>query len=103
MDADPAKSGFTLETVASSLTELSGLRSLELRGLMTVGRAVQRPEDARPTFMRLRDLSDRLRASEARLGPGLSMGMTDDFEVAVEEGATIIRVGRAIFGERHAG
>ena len=58
------------------------------------------PEDARPTFVALRELSERLRAGVAGLGPELSMGMTDDFEVAVEEGATIVRVGRALFGER---
>jgi len=48
----------------------------------------------------LREQSERLRAAGGSLGPALSMGMTDDFEVAVEEGATIVRVGRAIFGER---
>ena len=70
---------------------------------MTVGRLVDRPEDARPTFRSLRHLSDRLRQVDSRLGPGLSMGMSDDFEVAVEEGATIVRVGRALFGERVTG
>ena len=69
---------------------------------MTVGRLVADPEEARPTFVRLRELSVRLRERESRLGPGLSMGMTDDFEVAVEEGATVVRIGRAIFGERPA-
>jgi PLP dependent protein len=58
------------------------------------------PEAARPTFRRLRSLSEDLRATGASLGSALSMGMTDDFEVAVEAGATIVRVGRAIFGER---
>ena len=58
-------------------------------------------EAARPTFVALRDLSERLRARHGGLGPALSMGMTDDFEVAVEEGATIVRIGRAIFGARH--
>ena len=48
----------------------------------------------------LRQLSDELRADNAELGPELSMGMSDDFEIAVEEGATIVRVGRALFGER---
>jgi uncharacterized pyridoxal phosphate-containing UPF0001 family protein len=68
---------------------------------MTIGRLVASAEEARPTFAALRRLSERLCATEARLGPHLSMGMTDDFEVAVEEGATIVRVGRALFGERH--
>jgi uncharacterized pyridoxal phosphate-containing UPF0001 family protein len=68
---------------------------------MTIGRLADRAEDARPTFVGLRELSTRLRAGNARLGPERSMGMSDDFEVAIEEGATIVRVGRALFGERH--
>jgi hypothetical protein len=67
---------------------------------MTVGRLAAEPEDARPTFAALRELAAGLRAAHPGLGPELSMGMTDDFEVAVEEGATIVRVGRALFGER---
>jgi uncharacterized pyridoxal phosphate-containing UPF0001 family protein len=67
---------------------------------MTIGRLVDEPEAARPTFRRLRELSARLRATGAALGPALSMGMTDDFELAIAEGATIVRVGRALFGER---
>ena len=72
---------------------------------MTIGRFVADPEAARPTFRALRALSERLRAGDGAglatvLGPELSMGMTDDLEVAVEEGATIVRVGRALFGER---
>jgi PLP dependent protein len=73
---------------------------LRLRGLMTMAPPVERPEQGRPTFARLRTLRDDL---EQRLGaplPELSMGMSDDFEAAVEEGATIVRVGRALFGER---
>ena len=67
---------------------------------MTIGRQVARPDDARETFVALREISERLRARDPRLGKDLSMGMTDDFVVAVEEGATIVRVGRALFGER---
>ncbi len=70
---------------------------------MTIGPLVPDPEAARPTFVALRALSERLRASYPGLGAELSMGMTDDFEVAVEEGATSVRVGRAIFGARPAG
>jgi uncharacterized pyridoxal phosphate-containing UPF0001 family protein len=55
---------------------------------------------ARSTFAALRDLSARIHAAGARLGPALSMGMSDDFEIAIEEGATIVRVGRALFGDR---
>jgi len=97
---DPAKSGFDEADADSALAELAGLPNLRLDGLMTIGRLVVTAEEARPTFRALRALSARLRAGEPRLGPALSMGMSDDYEVAVEEGATIVRVGRALFGER---
>ena len=100
VDADAAKAGFTaveLETVVGEILELP---ALSVRGLMTVGRLVDDAELARPTFVALRDLSERLRARHATMGEALSMGMTDDFEVAVEEGATLVRMGRAIFGAR---
>jgi PLP dependent protein len=100
VDADPAKAGFSPDVVEALLPELVALPHLDVRGLMTVGLFVATPDEARSTFVSLRELSERLRLDEPRLGPELSMGMTDDFEVAVEEGATIIRVGRAIFGER---
>jgi pyridoxal phosphate enzyme (YggS family) len=97
---DPAKAGFDedeMDVVLPDLLELPGLR---LAGLMTIGRLVPTPEEARPTFRALRALSERLRVQWPQLGSDLSMGMTDDYEVAVEEGATIVRVGRALFGER---
>ena len=100
VDADPAKAGFAVAEIERDLPELAALSHLELRGLMTVGRLSEAPELSRPTFVRLRELSARLRLVEPRLGPGLSMGMTDDFETAVEEGSTLVRIGRAIFGER---
>jgi uncharacterized pyridoxal phosphate-containing UPF0001 family protein len=102
VDEDPAKAGYRPADLVFDLAALADLPRLSLLGLMTVGRLVTDPQDARPTFRRLRALSERLRAGEPRLGPALSMGMSDDFEVAVEEGATIVRVGRAIFGERPA-
>jgi PLP dependent protein len=103
VDRDPAKSGFDPATLAGALDELAALPHLDVRGLMTVGRLVERADDARPTFVALRELSERLRSGSTALGPALSMGMTDDFAVAVEEGATIVRVGRALFGERPHG
>ena len=103
VDRDPAKAGFSPDVLETALPDLLELGGLEIRGLMTVGRAVENPQDARTTFRSLRDLSDRLRQVESRLGAGLSMGMSDDFEVAVEEGATVVRVGRAIFGDRASG
>ena len=67
---------------------------------MTVGRLTTDPGETRRTFSGLRELAERCRARWPELGPDLSMGMTDDFEIAIEEGATIVRVGRALFGER---
>ena len=68
--------------------------------LMTIGWHAGGGEAARPTFARLRALAERLRAADPRLGPGLSMGMSDDYEVAIEEGSTLVRIGRAFFGAR---
>lgn len=100
VDDDPAKAGFQPDALPDALERIADLDALEVQGLMTIGRLVEGAEAARPTFAALRGLSEGLRAGGATLGPELSMGMTDDFEVAIEEGATIVRVGRAIFGER---
>lgn len=100
VDADPAKAGFAPDALPAALEAIAALDALEVRGLMTIGRFTTDPDVARPTFTALRRLSEALRAAHAGLGPALSMGMTDDFEVAVEEGATIVRIGRALFGER---
>jgi uncharacterized pyridoxal phosphate-containing UPF0001 family protein len=100
VDDDPSKAGFAPADLATALARIGELRALDVRGLMTIGRLVTDAEAARPTFRTLRETSARLRDGGAALGEDLSMGMTDDFEVAVEEGATIVRVGRAIFGER---
>jgi pyridoxal phosphate enzyme (YggS family) len=102
VDDDPAKAGFQPGELAAALPAVLGLTALRVDGLMTVGRLVDDPEAARPTFRRLYRLAAELRATDERLGPELSMGMSADFEVAVEEGATIVRVGRALFGERPA-
>jgi PLP dependent protein len=102
VDRDPAKAGFDPAVVDEALAELVELDHLDLRGLMTVGRFTADPSEARRTFAVLRGLAERSRARWPGLGPDLSMGMSDDFEVAIEEGATIVRVGRALFGEREA-
>jgi PLP dependent protein len=101
VDDDEAKTGFQPAALDGSLAEILALERLDVRGLMTIGRLVDRPADARPTFVALRAVAERLRARHPALGPELSMGMSDDYDVAVEEGATIVRVGRALFGERH--
>lgn len=103
VDGDPSKAGFAPDALADHLARLAALERLDVRGLMTVGRLVERAEDARSTFVALRVLSEQLRsntAGAAVLGPELSMGMSDDFTIAVDEGATIVRVGRALFGSR---
>ena len=100
VDRDLPKSGFAPDDLARAIDELLDLARLDVRGLMTIGREVPRPDDARGTFAGLRELSDRLREMWPGLGRELSMGMTDDYPIAVEEGATIVRVGRALFGER---
>jgi pyridoxal phosphate enzyme (YggS family) len=100
VDLDPAKHGFGPTDVDAALPALLALPNLEVRGLMTVGRLTTDETGARQTFRELRDLSTRLRERSPALGDELSMGMTDDFELAIEEGATIVRVGRALFGER---
>lgn len=77
------------------------LPGLRVRGLMTMAPLVEHPEAARPIFTALRTLRDALRESFPRAGwDELSMGMTDDYPVAIEEGATLVRIGRAIFGAR---
>ena len=107
VDRDTAKAGFepaALEGGASDVLErLAACTRLDVRGLMTVGRLVEDAAEARPTFVALRELAVRIRSAWPVLGPELSMGMSDDYAVAIEEGATIVRVGRALFGERHHG
>jgi PLP dependent protein len=90
-----------LDTLLTEIEPMLALPRLEICGLMTIAPIVDQPEQARSFFHMLRELRDHLAARypEARWAE-LSMGMTDDFEVAIEEGATLVRVGRAIFGER---
>ena len=92
--SEASKHGLRPEDVAAAVTEINRLAHLEVRGLMTIPPYAVDPEQARPFFRQLRTLRDRLRL------PELSMGMSHDFTVAIEEGATIVRIGAAIFGER---
>jgi len=98
---DPARPGFRPAALLDDAHHVLGLQSIDVRGLMTVAPFGSTADEARGVFRRLRELRDALRARypSARLDE-LSMGMTDDYPLAIEEGATIVRVGRAIFGER---
>lgn len=85
------------ESLARSMAPLPGI---ELQGMMTLAAFLDDPEGTRPMFRLLRELRDTLQASLGVPLPHLSMGMTNDFEVAIEEGATLVRVGTALFGAR---
>ncbi|MFV9505841.1 MAG: YggS family pyridoxal phosphate-dependent enzyme [Oscillochloridaceae bacterium umkhey_bin13] len=90
-----------LDSFLPAVEAILALPSLEVRGLMTIAPFGDDPEQARPSFAALRALRDKLVRRYPTTGWNeLSMGMTDDFEVAIAEGATLVRVGRAIFGER---
>ncbi|MHB8514018.1 MAG: YggS family pyridoxal phosphate-dependent enzyme [Dehalococcoidia bacterium] len=93
---ETSKYGVASGAVAGLVACIRRMPNVELTGLMTVGPRVDNPEDARAAFRELRALRDALGLRD------LSMGMTEDFEVAVEEGATLVRVGRALFGDRPA-
>jgi pyridoxal phosphate enzyme (YggS family) len=101
LDPNAAKSGVSGEELLPLVEAVLPLRHLELRGLMGVPPYFDDPENARPYFRRLRDLRDAIRGQMgAELLPVLSMGMSHDFEIAIEEGATEIRIGTALSGER---
>ena len=102
LGAETTKHGVGPGEVERLVASLADRRWLLLDGLMSIPPPGKSPEDSCPYFRRLRELRDRLRAAAAPNCPlrELSMGMTDDFQVAIEEGATMVRIGRAIFGER---
>jgi len=97
---EETKSGVTVEGLPSLAEKLLELPALELAGLMCIPPFAEDIEETRPHFRRLRELSDELRKRLGCALPVLSMGMSHDFEVAIEEGATEVRVGTAIFGVR---
>jgi PLP dependent protein len=97
---EASKFGYRPEQLLAELKELNALPRIEIHGLMTVPPYVTEPEKARPHFRRLRELKAQ---AEAVLGaplPHLSMGMSGDFEIAIEEGATMVRIGTDLFGPR---
>ncbi|MYD53335.1 MAG: YggS family pyridoxal phosphate-dependent enzyme [Chloroflexi bacterium] len=91
---EATKHGFMVEEVPTALEQIQALPHLRIDGLMTVAPEVADPEDVRPVFDTLRRQAEQLRL------PELSMGMTNDYAVAIEEGSTMVRIGRAIFGDR---
>lgn len=102
LDPASSKAGIEGNRLAELGEALVSLPHLNLRGLMTIPPVSGKPDRARPHFCKLRELRDCLESHLGRKLPELSMGMSHDFEVAIEEGATQIRLGRAIFGPRTA-
>ncbi|HMC24887.1 MAG TPA: alanine racemase, partial [Candidatus Udaeobacter sp.] len=95
-----SKFGFKDETLRAEMESLLALPRLSIEGLMCIPPLADEPEASRTFFVRLRELRDSLEKEFDLRLPCLSMGMTQDFWIAVEEGATLVRVGTAIFGER---
>jgi hypothetical protein len=100
---EASKFGYRPEQLLGELPALNALRRLELHGLMTMAPWTPEPEKVRPVFRRLRELKAQCEQVLGAPLPHLSMGMTSDFEVAIEEGATLVRIGTALFGERPTG
>jgi PLP dependent protein len=101
VSGEASKEGVPPAEISNLARQVVALPYIQVEGLMTIAPLVEDPEQVRPVFRELRLLRDRLRAElPACSWQHLSMGMTDDFGVAIEEGATIVRIGRAIFGER---
>jgi pyridoxal phosphate enzyme (YggS family) len=97
---ESSKFGYQPELVITELLAINALPRVELHGLMTIAPWSQDPEKARPIFRKLRELKSRCEEELGAPMPQLSMGMSGDFEVAIEEGATLVRLGTALFGPR---
>lgn len=102
--AEKTKSGCSEKDASKLVKEISRLKNISIKGLMTMPPFFEEPEDVRPYFKRLFEISKdiEMQGIENVSMKELSMGMSNDFEVAIEEGATFIRIGTAIFGERTA-
>lgn len=100
VSGETAKAGTNLDELTALIDSTRKLPNLLLKGLMTMAPAVSDPEKARPHFRTLKEIFECQRSRLPESFDTLSMGMTGDFEVAVEEGATLVRIGRAIMGER---
>jgi pyridoxal phosphate enzyme (YggS family) len=102
VSGEESKHGFAPDELRGAFAETVALPGIDVQGLMTMAPFVDDAEEARPVFRGLAALRDELAAAHGCALPHLSMGMSNDYEVAIEEGATIIRVGTAIFGTREA-
>ena len=102
VSGEESKYGVDPDEAVALAREIDALSAVSLRGLMAIAAEFDDPEDVRPQFRHLREIRDRCAAEIGRPLPHLSMGMSGDFEVAIEEGATLVRVGTALFGERAA-
>ena len=100
VSGESSKFGWNPDRLLAELMQLNALTRLEVHGLMTIAPYAVDPEQVRPIFRRLRELRDRCTDLLGASLPVLSMGMSGDLEVAIEEGATLVRVGTALFGER---
>ena len=101
VSGEESKEGMPLDDAPMLARQIAALPDIEVQGLMTIAPLVENPEEVRPVFRRLRNLRERLQDELPQCSwQHLSMGMSDDYRVAIEEGATIVRIGRAIFGER---
>lgn len=101
ISGEASKEGMSAAEAPELARQIVALPHLRVEGLMTIAPLLQNPEETRPVFRQLRLLRDHLRNEIPQSDwQHLSMGMTDDYRVAIEEGATIVRIGRAIFGER---
>lgn len=103
IDAEPQKAGIAPHALAEFAAQLIRLPRIRVRGLMAIPRPAPDPDAQRPAFRRMRALFDANKPTGATHWDTLSMGMTQDFQIAIEEGATMVRIGTAIFGARDAG
>ena len=97
---EAGKFGYNPDALLEELEQINPLKRLEIQGLMVIAPWTRDPEKARPIFRQLRDLKKNCEQIVGAPLPHLSMGMSGDFEVAIEEGATIVRIGTALFGPR---
>jgi PLP dependent protein len=101
VSGEESKEGMPLDEAPMLARQIAALPDIEVQGLMTIAPLVENPEEVRPVFRRLRNLREQLQDELPHCSwQHLSMGMSGDYCVAIEEGATIVRIGRAIFGER---